>query len=625
VNFNETRDFIDNFSKVWSSHVTKLGIYVQRSLKDQSPDGNPNGNYNFGDSPTTSAGLYQNPYDTGYGFANMALGVFNTFEQNNRYYMGKYRYYNVEWYAQDTWKLTRKLTLDYGLRMAWIQPQYEASGLASNFRPELYNAAQAPRLYYAGRDAAGNNVAIDRATGATTSSFAVGRLVPNSGNLLNGIVIGEGDNKYLMEDRGIHWGPRFGLAYDVTGNQNLVVRAGGGIYYDRYQGNRTFAMTNNPPNSVPARVTFGLASELNPQTALIGPPSVRSFDPNGEVPTVYNYSVGIQTKLPLEFVLDTAYVGSLSRHLQAQINLNAIPYGALFRPENVGITDANFIRPFMGFSDITYFKADATANYNSLQVSLNRRMASSLFFGLAYTWSKALTTASGDGDFTRIDEFNRKANYALASFHRAHNLAVNWVYDIPTPFRDNRALRLALGGWQLSGIYQYMTGAPDTIGFSIPGVGNQNLTGSFTEGARIRLVGDPTTGFERDEYHNINPAAFLPPTAGSLANPLAQLGMEAPNRYFILPGINNWTLSLQKAFRFTEGTSLQLRADAFNAFNHTQFSDYGRTANFASLTNPAITNLPRVENGRWVNPTGFGAVTAVRDPRIIQLMARFQF
>jgi hypothetical protein len=104
--------------------------------------------------------------------------------------------------------------------------------------------------------------------------------------------------------------------------------------------------------------------------------------------------------------------------------------------------------------------------------------------------------------------------------------------------------------------------------------------------------------------------------------------MEAPNRYFILPGINNWTLSLQKQFRIKEAASMQFRIDAFNAFNHTQFSDIGRTANFANDPtgrDATITNLPRFENGRWVNPTGFGAVTSVRDPRIVQLMVRFQF
>jgi hypothetical protein len=279
----------------------------------------------------------------------------------------------------------------------------------------------------------------------------------------------------------------------------------------------------------------------------------------------------------------------------------------------------------MGFGDITYYKADASANYNSLQVSLNRRMASRLFFGTSYTWSKALTTASADGDFQSIDENNRKRNYGLADFHRAHNLAVNWVYDIATP-EWNAVTKHVLGGWQLSGIYQYQTGQPDNINFSIPGVNNENLTGSFTEGARIRLVGDPTAISNKDNYHMINTAAFLPPIAGSAANPLAQIGMDAPNRYFIRPGINNWTFSLQKAFRIKERASWQFRIDAFNAFNHTQFSDINRTANFANLQSTTPSNLPSVNAaGVLVNPTGFGAVNTVRDPRIIQLMTRFQF
>lgn len=628
VNFNETWDFINNFSKVSGSHLFKVGIYVQKSMKDQSPDGNPNGNYDFSDTSQTSPGVYQNPFDTGYGFANMAAGVFNTFQQNNRYYMGKYRYINAEWYVQDTWKVTRRLTLDYGLRFAWIQPQYESTGLASGFRPELYNPSKAVRLYRPGRDANGVNIAVDPGTGNTLPAFAVGRVVPNSGDLLNGVVVGgvNGVSKYLMEDRGIHYGPRFGLAYDVTGQQNFVIRTGGGVYYDRYQGNRTFAMTNNPPNAVPAQVNYGIVSQLNSGVALAAVPSLRSFDTGGEVPTVYNYMFGIQNKMPFGFVLDTSYVGSLSRHLQAQINLNAIPYGTTFLPQNAGITNRDFLRPFPGFGDITYFKADATANYNSLQVSLNRRMAQNLFFGLSYTWSKALTTASADGDFMRIDTNVRKAQYGLASFHRTNNLAINWVYEVPTPFQSGIGKQV-LGGWQVSGIYQYMSGLPENISFSIPGVANETLTGSFTEGARIRLVGNPATGFNKSEYQMLNPAAFLPPTAGSAANPLAQIGMEAPNRYFILPGINNWNLSLQKSFRVAERVNMQFRADAFNVFNHTQFSDIGRTANFANLSATTPNNLPTFDsaNNRWINPTGFGAVTAVRDPRIMQLMMRVQF
>jgi hypothetical protein len=109
---------------------------------------------------------------------------------------------------------------------------------------------------------------------------------------------------------------------------------------------------------------------------------------------------------------------------------------------------------------------------------------------------------------------------------------------------------------------------------------------------------------------------------------VGSIGLEAPNRYFIKPGINNWNLSIQKAFSIKEKASLQFRADAFNVFNHTQFSDYGRTINFSGLGPTAtVTNLPRFDSARnaWVNPTGFGAVTAVRDPRIMQVMMRLQF
>ncbi|MBC7926497.1 MAG: hypothetical protein H7039_12645, partial [Bryobacteraceae bacterium] len=615
VNFNNTIDIIDNFSRVQGSHLLKFGIYMQHSRKNQSPDGDPNGFYDFGDSPA-------NPFDTGYGFSNAALGIYQTFRQNNKYATGEYRYWNVEWYAQDTWKVARRLTLDYGLRMALIQPQYDQSLQTASWLRERYDPAQAVRLYYPVYSASGALTgAIDRRTGQTLPSFAVGRIVPNSGNILNGIVqAGKDIEKGLIKNRGIHWGPRVGIAWDVLGDQTFVIRTGGGIYFDRYQGNRVFSMLNNPPTALPAQLTFGYASQIDPATALIGPPSLNAFDYNGQVPTVFSYNFGIQKRLPGDFVLDVAYVGSQSRHLQNQINLNAIPYGAFFRPENAGLNDANFYRPYPGFGDIRLFKADANANYNSLQVSANRRLARDLFFDLSYTWSRALTTASGDGDFARIDDKNRQGFYGLADFHRKHNLAVNFIYEIPTPLKGNRIAKAAFGAWQLSGIYQFLSGQPDSIGFGITGVNNQILTGSFTEGARVRLVGDPTKGVAGGPYFNINPDAFRIPVVGSV-------GLDAPNRYFLRPGVNNWNMSLQKTISIVERARLQFRFDAFNVFNHTQFSDYNRTLNYSGLNNPTPTNLPRFNEatGRWDNPVGFGAVNAVRDPRTVQLVMRIQF
>ena len=113
---------------------------MQRSRKNQTSFGNNNGQYNFGD--TTS-----NPLDTGYGYSNAAMGVFQTFDQASAYVNGEYRYWNIEGFLQDTWKVTPQLTLDYGLRGAWYQPQYDASLQASTFVLSQWNPAQAPRLY----------------------------------------------------------------------------------------------------------------------------------------------------------------------------------------------------------------------------------------------------------------------------------------------------------------------------------------------------------------------------------------------------------------------------------------------------------------------------------------------
>ncbi|MBC7927932.1 MAG: TonB-dependent receptor, partial [Bryobacteraceae bacterium] len=296
VNYNDTLDIISNASKVFEGHLVKAGIYIQKSRKDQTSFANANGNYNWGDNPN-------NPLDTGFGYSNAAIGVYNTFQQAGRYANGQYRYYNIEWFAQDTWKLTRRFTLDYGLRMAWYQPQHDAGLIVSSFSPQAFDPNRAPRLFQPGRDALGNQIAIDPVSGRTEGSFAVGRLVPDSGDLLNGIIQPKKQvNKYLQRDRGIQWAPRLGFGWDILGNQSMVLRGGAGIYYDRFQGNRVFDLLTNPPTVVQPQLSFGFARDIDPATALVGPPSLVMADPTAVLPTVYNYSMGLQNKLPFDMV-----------------------------------------------------------------------------------------------------------------------------------------------------------------------------------------------------------------------------------------------------------------------------------------------------------------------------------
>lgn len=630
-NYNTTIEGIDNFSKIWNQHNIKVGGYVQRSRKDQTTFAPSNGSINFGDDAN-------NPLDSGFGWANAALGIFDSYTQASKYATGMYRYTNFETYVQDTWKLNARLTLDYGVRFSWIQPQFDASLQTSNFLPGKWDPAQAPRLYDPGLGANGNRIAIDPVTGQTQPAGAIGTIVPGSGNLLNGVLqAGDGISKYLMASPGILLGPRLGLAYDVTGHQNLVLRAGGGIFYDRYQGNEIFSELQNPPTTFVPTIYYGQLSGVSINNAFVSPSSLQALSYNGNVPTVYNFSLGVQTKLPWDMTLDTSYVGSLSRHLILLRNLNPVPYGATFLPMNQDPTKvkanpnavpgsnalpAQFLVPHIGFgSSIAEHDFGGNSNYNALQANLNRRFAKGLFFGVAYTYSKCMDVGDSDGTYQRIDQYNRLANYARCGFDVAHNFAANYVYNLPNVPRaiSNPFTRRVFDDWQVSGFISFISGTPVGVGFSIPNIGSPQITGSYTEGARVALTGQPVATGSSSPYDRINPAAFTAPHVGSI-------GLDSPRYLMTGPGVNDWDMSLLKTIPLRESVSLQIRADAFNVFNHTQFSGYNTTIKFTSLTNPTPTNPPYDSSGKLVHPLdGFGAVSGVRSPRIMQLVARFVF
>jgi hypothetical protein len=203
-NFNTTIDYSDNLTKVWGKHTIKTGIYLQRSRKDQTSFSDNNGSYNWGD--TTA-----NPFDTGYGYSNMLYGVYQTMDQSSAYINGLYRYWNIEGYVEDTWKVTPRLTFDYGLRISWYQPQYDSGLQASTFVPSDWSASQAPRLYApAFNPATGARSAYDSVTNTYLPAYDIGLEVPNSGNPFNGICqAGKCVNKYLQNDPGAQYGPRF--------------------------------------------------------------------------------------------------------------------------------------------------------------------------------------------------------------------------------------------------------------------------------------------------------------------------------------------------------------------------------------------------------------------------------
>ena len=667
--YNTTIEFADNFSRMQSKHFLKFGAFMQRSRKDQPAYNWPSGNYNFGYSSS-------NPFETGNGYANALIGTFNNFQQSTAYLQGRYRYTNAEFYAQDAWRLTQRLTLNVGLRAYYVQPQYDQGGSTSNFLPELYDAAQAQHVFMPSK-LNGTNVLIDSVTkqvvwtptmvgsscnypAAQAYSICQGKLIPGIGSVSNGLVqTGQVpfNNPYLMKVPPIFFAPRFGLAFDVTGKGNLVVRMGAGAFPDRYQGNQIFGLISNPPSTYTATLYNGQMQTINPNNALSAPVNINAIESDDKIPVVYNWNTGIQAKLPKAFMVDVAYVGSTSRHLLNQTNINGVPFGGAFLLENQDPTkgtggvpgdksySSTYIRPLQGYDNIYLQNFGGTSNYNALQAQINRRFASGLFLSASYVWSKCMDT--GDYDGTGLPVFpeagmERAYAYGPCGFDVRQNFTTSYVYNFPKFSRmmrwaNNGVGRRIFDGWTISGVTIFRNGNPTTIMIGLNSGSVTNFTGSGSQIGTLRAVqvGDPSQGTSNDPYNRINVAAYamqpLPtfapgancPTFGCATS--FTYGFGQTRNQVITPGMNNFDLTLQKNIDITEGKQLQLRLEGFNAFNHTQFSGLNSTINFASPTDSSVKNLSYDSNGKLLRTSGFGAVSGTRPARVVQLSAKFVF
>jgi hypothetical protein len=632
-NFNHTWDITDNVSKVHGPHTFKAGIYMHRSWKDQTAFTSVNGNIWFDRDA-------QNPGDTNWAFANALLGNFQRLQQSNVVLNGQYRNWNIEWFVQDNWKISRNLTLDVGMRFYWIQPQYDQALQTASFNPALYDPAARGVLRQPGKDAAGNIVAINPLTGEIGPRALIGAIVPTDKGFVNGLYANgmglPGKNGYpkgLIKDRGIHYAPRLGIAWSFM--PKTVLRAGGGTFYDRFQGNPVFDMLPNPPSTISPTFYYGNLATLSSTSGVFFPANVRGFSLDGHVPTTYNWNISIQRELPAGVLLDVGYVGMKSLHNLANQNFNQAPFGSAWLPENQdpnnpapkfdGTTTkpVNLYRRYLGYGDTNVYGFGAFSDYNSLQIAANRRMARSLMFGVAYTWSKVLGIAGGDGDTLHPTNF-KMANYGPLSYNVPHLLVFNYTWDLPRgarrgSFLDNPVGRLVLNNWEISGVTTFASGQPDFINLDVRGLGgadiNRKFTGSETFGPRVVITGNPRNG---DKAYDrwIDTSVFRLPPVGSV-------GLDSGSRPVYKPGINNWDLSVFKNVPMGRETRyLQLRLEMFNAWNHAQFSDFNRTAQFDLQGN--LTNLPTSRGGTG-GRYGFGAITAARDPRLIQLAVKFYF
>ena len=663
---------MDSLTKVKGSHVFKVGFYFQSASNASNSQAHVQSDIDF-------SNVTANPLNTGYGFSNALLGVYNTYTQWSKKVYQNYLYHDISWYAQDTWKVSRHLTLDLGIRFSWFEPVYDTGGDAAYFNASDFTAANAERLYRpvcVGASTCSSGAAtyraIDPATTGTPTlantqpGYYVGKLVSGAGSISNGMqLVSGGYPDGGVTTRAILPQPRLGFAYDLTGSHRTVVRGGFGVSIDRYESGITGFGASNPPIVLQPSLQYGYLSDIQPGGGgILSPLTATAVSPHISFPHIYSYSIGIQRNIGSGTVIDISYVGSKSHDLPRKTNLNTPAYGTTFLPwaqdptkfaggaipateaglpslySAAGLSFAgddilgtDFLRPYQGYSDITLYAFDANADYNSFQAALNRRISQGLTFGVVYTYSKTMTTISDDGTFTRL--VNAGWDYQLAAFDRTHYIVGNFVWDLPKAsklFGGNKGIGLFLDHWVFSGVTTLASGMPADVGLSISGVdAGQRLLGTITSGnlsgqqMRFLLNGSPQTGSA------INASALVVPGLGDIG--------PYPRTYLRNPWIVNQDLSLFKNIPFSADGKrfIQLRLEAFNAPNHPQFSGYNLTTNVANATGATgnaifsnFTGLVATTNFRPAGNTSvlgtyFGEPNGAQNMRVVQIAAKFYF
>jgi hypothetical protein len=606
----------ENFSKVVGTHSIKFGIQLEYDQIDTHPLSFLNGSFLF------------NGTETGSAFADFLLGISSVYTQNQlRPFYGRNKY--IAPYVQDSWRVKRHLTLNYGLRWDRIEPWYEK-----------YN----------------NNITfIPGEQSVVFPTAPVGIVYPGD----------PGVSRTLAPPGNKDFSPRIGLAYSPSvrsdspwarilgGEGKTSIRAGFGILYAAISGETLGLIADNPPYGY----TFQNASnplfvnpfiegdtgnnegqrfpgQFAPLTSSPKHPDPNidfsQFEPIGAtpgykttnvIPYTEEYMLSVQREIGTSTLVSLNYVGNEGHHLPVLESANpGDPALCLSLPgcgpggENNVYTSisgqtVNGTRGPLGpaFGSVSYQATIGNSNYNALQASVQHTSRrAQLFF--SYTYSKSIDLGSNLGD--EVDPFDPKLLRGLSAFDMRHNFVASYTYRLPFEqlFRSDNRLT---AGWSVSGITRFSTGFPvtlqnfaDTSLIGTFGNGINNLTVDeldFTPGS-LALNHNPRNGNSYFNTSLFSLPADDPALGATIANTIGNSG----RRFFSGPGINNFDLTLEKDTRITESKSFQFRVEMFNAFNHAQF--YG----------------PQAVDGN-IGDTTFGEVISAAPPRLIQLVGKFQF
>jgi Carboxypeptidase regulatory-like domain/TonB-dependent Receptor Plug Domain len=563
----------DTVSIVHGQHTIRTGVMIIRNRKNQNGRSDYNGSISF-----NATG---NPNTTGYALADALLGNFNSYTEAQYDPIGYYRYTEPSVFVDDTWKVSRKLSVNLGLRYEYFMTMYSQLDNLSNFVPSLYDPSKAVSINSKRQIVPGSGDiynGLQRAANGVPPQYNY--LVPNATDPAV-LAVPDGGPRGMYPSHST-WSPRVGFAYSV--DNKTVVRGGFGLFYDRIQGNPTFYTLNNPPYVSSTSYNYGNLSNIAGGQA--SPPApfgtLQTTQPNLRVPYSEQYSFGIQRELPAHLFLETTYLGTLGRHLLVEPDINQPTFEALGSVPST--TNINTLRPYHGYSTIQQFMSAATSNYHALQVQLSRRVGDITFTG-AYTFSKVLGNASSDTENDK-DYYNLYWMYGPLSYDATHVFTGSFVWSLPRLRNQPRFIRAPFGNWQVSGIIHLQSGFADNI------VGNTTvLTGS----READYLGGPTKLPNAGPDGWFNPAAFAPAPQGRFGN--------SGNGNVRDPGLQEYDLSVARIFNFTERMNLQLRSDFINAFNHV--------------------NYQSPDNNR--SNSTFGTISSAYPPRNIQFSMKFVF
>jgi hypothetical protein len=571
----------EDFSKVWGTHSLKVGAHVTRSRTDENIRFNDQGAVTF----TTSARL-----TTRNVVGDVLLGNFQNYTESgaDADYWGRFN--EIDLYFQDSWKVSRRLTVEMGVRYNYIPAFYNVLGNTSTFVPGLFDRTKAPQVAAAdgsitpGTGDPYNGLAF---FGSSFPEKAKGRISAASDSSLQRLFVGLSRAAYETNYGNI--GPRASFAYDPFGRGKTSVRAGFGIFYDRTPTNTLINPSGNPPFNVTSSIFDGNIDSPAGGTARAFPSNLSMIPRSFKDPSVISYNFGVQQEVTHNVILDVGYVGNLGKHLLRTINLNQLPVGTRLNAPNSAI-NVNALRPYLGYGSINMTDHGDNSNYNSLQITASRRMQNGLSLTANYTWSRTLDTSSGGPQ----DSYNARADYGLSAVHRAHLLNVNYIYELPFFRRHSSGLvRSVLGGWEVAGVTTYQSGAPNSL--TVP----SDVARIGASSSRATLIANPNLASgERTLARWFNTEAALAPekmVQGVFGN--------GGRNVLIGPGFNQWDLSLLKVFAFQEKARLQFRAESFNIVNHPSFTGIDTTVRLDSVGKPAGT---------------YGAVTGAGPARVLE-------